>query len=139
MTIIGQKIVLINSKDKTALFLKRSNYKGDEGLWDLPGGRLNEKEDLKEGIIREVEEEIQVKLKSFKPLDAYSNYAGEEDFYFILYVSNNFSYINSKKGIQLSSEHTEYKWCTYKQINQMNIKDSVEKVKPQIINYLKSL
>lgn len=52
MAIIGQKIVLINQKNNTALFLKRSDYKGDGGIWDLPGGRLDEKEDVKEGTIR---------------------------------------------------------------------------------------
>ncbi|MFP4402108.1 MAG: NUDIX hydrolase [Candidatus Nanoarchaeia archaeon] len=56
--------MLINSQDKTALFLKRSNYKGDGGVWDLPGGRLDEKEDVKAGIIREVEEQNVNYLKS---------------------------------------------------------------------------
>ena len=139
MAIVGQKIVLINPQDKTALFLKRSDYKGDGGVWDLPGGRLDAKEDVKEGIKREVKEEIQVELNSFKPLDVYSNYSGDDDFYFILYVSDDFLYINTQEGIKLSSEHTEYKWCTVEQISHMNIKGSVDKVKSQIISYLHSL
>ena len=137
MVIIAQKIVLMNRENNTALFLKRTDYKGDGGVWDLPGGRLDEKEDLKRGIIREVREEVQVQLHSFKPLDLYSNYSGDADFYFILYVGDDFSYLNKEiNDIILSSEHTDFKWFTSEEIKNLDLKGSVEKLKEEIINYL---
>jgi 8-oxo-dGTP pyrophosphatase MutT (NUDIX family) len=38
------------------------------GMWDLPKGKLNKKEDPQEGALREVEEECNIKIKAIRTL-----------------------------------------------------------------------
>lgn len=48
-------------KDESVFFGKR-NYGTYQGYWELPGGKLENKESAKEAIIRELEEEISIQV-----------------------------------------------------------------------------
>lgn len=62
---IGQKVVLM--KGDKVLMCKGRDF---DKLWDLPGGRLHKNEAAKDGLIREVKEEIGVDIEVGKPLYA---------------------------------------------------------------------
>jgi len=51
------------------LLIKRGGYPG-HGLWALPGGFLEQKEWVREGLIRELQEETSIEL-SFEQLQQY--------------------------------------------------------------------
>lgn len=60
---VGQKVVLM--KDGKVLMCKGRDF---DKLWDFPGGRLHKDEPAKEGLIREVKEELGVDIGVGKPL-----------------------------------------------------------------------
>lgn len=72
---IGTSIIFKNSKNEVLLLL-RDNIKEIPypGCWDVPGGNLDEGESPKECIIREMEEEIELKLKNPNPFKVYVKY-----------------------------------------------------------------
>ncbi len=124
-TFFVQKIAIQDNQDKI-LFLKRSDYKSKgANMWDLPGGSVDFAEDSKESIKRECREEVNIKLNSFKPIDVFSRPAEPSGQYiFITYFSNDF-----EGELKLSEEHTEYKWCTKEEFENLDLFGSVLRVK----------
>lgn len=53
-------------------FLATRRLQGDEheGLWEFPGGKLEADESAEQSIVREIEEELKVKIRIIKPLKA---------------------------------------------------------------------
>ena len=95
------KAVII--KDNKALILLRAGSEAYAGRWDLPGGHLEEGEELKEGLLREVYEETGLTLS--EPIES-------------LYTKVNTSFFKaeiSPEDIKLSHEHTEYKFISLEQ------------------------
>ena len=87
-------------KDNKALILLRAGSEKKGGRWDLPGGHLEEGEELKEGLLREVYEETGLTLS--EPIES-------------LYTKGNTSFFKaeiSPEDIKLSHEHTEYKFIS---------------------------
>ena len=87
-------------QDNKALILLRAGSEKNAGRWDLPGGHLEEGEELKEGLLREVYEETGLTLS--EPIES-------------LYTKGNTSFFKaeiSPEDIKLSHEHTEYKFSS---------------------------
>ena len=94
---IAKAVVL---KDDKALVLLRSSSERFANQWDLPGGHLQEGEDIKEGLLREVYEETGLRLQ--EPVD--NLYIKKNTFFFTAQMP--------EQDIQLSDEHTEYKFVS---------------------------
>ena len=64
---LGTSIIFINDKKQILLFL-RDDKQGIPypNTWDIPGGHVEENETPKECIIREMKEEMDLKLKDFQ-------------------------------------------------------------------------
>jgi len=55
--------VLLKDEDDKILILKRStDSKTNPGKWELPGGKVDQKESFDQALIREVYEETQLKI-----------------------------------------------------------------------------
>ena len=54
---VGVKLI-IQHTDGRVLLIKRRGHRSLEGIWDIPGGRIDPKESLLDGLRREVSEEI---------------------------------------------------------------------------------
>lgn len=53
---VAQKAVIVRGDGQ--VLVMRDSRGGNEALWELPGGRLNEDEDCAEGLAREIKEEL---------------------------------------------------------------------------------
>src|SRR3989338_1466651 len=105
---VGVKALIVqNNKD---LLLKRStrqDYHHLDGMWDIPGGRIEIGEEPEEGLSREVKEETgNLELRVIKPLHVVS-------------VVNNtecqivrITYLCELVGgeVKLSDEHVDHNW-----------------------------
>lgn len=125
--IIVHAIIKHNNK---YLVTKRSkNENVYKEYWDIPGGLANQGETPREALVREVKEEVNLKIKPVKIIHEDSNLDKEKNMIFIrlVYLTNVEDDFNNIKLDLL--EHTEYKLIT-------NIKELKEE---KIVPFLKEI
>lgn len=105
---ISQKAIL---KDKKGRILMME--KSGKGHWDLPGGKLDEGEDMLEGITREIQEETSLDKVTIGPIIYAGRRSFEEDGkperVMIFYACESDQKFDK---IKLSDEHTEWRMMT---------------------------
>ena len=111
------KIVLTGIlKDNDLLLVVKRNESDNlfPGSWEFPGGHLEDGETLKEGLKRELKEEIGF-TEEFEPLIThYYDEVKEKngDIVHDLEIDFIINVDRSKIDIKLSDEHCDYKWVT---------------------------
>ena len=101
-------------KDDDLLLAVKRNENDDmfPGAWEFPGGHLEEGETIKEGLFRELKEELGISLDAKPIITNYTDEIKNKNDRLIHNIEIDFI-INVKKediNITLSHEHTEYKW-----------------------------
>ena len=93
--------------DGKLLIIKRSDYTvQNPGKWDIPGGRLDSKEDIKQGLKRETKEETNLDIELIKELNKrrFTRVDNQKiDMTVFLCKALN-------KDVKLSDEHSEFEW-----------------------------
>jgi len=103
-----RKAVLVNDEDKVLILKSSDKNEKHAGEWDLPGGHIHEGEGDIEGLKREVKEETGLDIASPEMvLDD-----GRKKFY---------KTSQYRGTIELSDEHTEYKWVTIEELDSYTI------------------
>ena len=103
-------------KDNDSLLIVKRN-ENDElypGAWEFPGGHLENGETLKNGLKRELEEEIGF-IDEFDPkITHYYDEIKEKNGALVHDLEIDFiiNVDKSKLNVKLSSEHCDYKWVT---------------------------
>jgi len=99
---------IIINQDGKILIIKRATRKEKAypGLWDLPGGGVEEGETLQEAGTREAMEEIGIKIKPSQDYFYVYHYKDKD-----LYVYGIISETNST-NVTLSEAHTDFKWIS---------------------------
>ena len=100
----GVNIIITDEKSKV-LVLKRSlKSKSSPGVWNLPGGKVKEGENLNQAVIREAKEETNLEVKPLgKPFHVY--YYPKAAVYAI-----KAQLIKGK--VVLNKEHSAFKWVS---------------------------
>lgn len=111
------RIVLTGILKDNDLFLAVKRSENDTkfpGAWEFPGGHLEDGEDLKKGLIRELKEEIGFE-NDFEPIIThYTDEVKEKNGELIHDLEIDFI-INVNKDefeVKLSEEHSSYEWVT---------------------------
>lgn len=90
------------------LIVKRSKISQKEyGFWEFPGGRLEFSEDPKEGLIREIKEEVSIDATIVFPVSVWDHVKKNDHIVGITFLAKACS-----DKIVLSDEHSEYKWIS---------------------------
>lgn len=103
---------ILKCKDEFLVVKRSDNDLKYPGAWEFPGGHLEFGETLKEGLKRELNEEVGFIDKFIPIITHYSDSIIEENGEIVHELEIDF-YIEvakEKLNIQLSSEHVEYKW-----------------------------
>ena len=104
-------LILQNNK---LLICQRPNFKDHPLKWEFPGGKIKNDETNEEALIREINEELSIKIINYEELINYNfNYKDLNKKVFIyFYLVNNFS------GKVLNNFHKELKWIEIKDIRE---------------------
>lgn len=105
--IFGQKAFILN-KDRQILILKRDREEVYQNMWDVPGGKKEEEDGLRQALEREIFEETGLELK--KILLTLTSHVFKGKAKDAPTVFRNI-YLSTARGkVKLSHEHSEYKW-----------------------------
>lgn len=104
--IFGQKAFILS--EGKILLIKRKEVEIFEGFWDVPGGKLEKEDSLYEGIAREIKEEVGLKLTKVLLILSTTKFEGDKEDYPT--IIRNIYLCNAVGEINLSKEHSEYKW-----------------------------
>jgi 8-oxo-dGTP diphosphatase len=98
-------------KSERFLVLQRSADKDfAPNIWEPVTGRLEENENPKDGILREIKEETGIKAQVVMPVDTWFFYRGDKEFPMVFIA---FWCKHVEGEVKLSWEHAEYKWITF--------------------------
>lgn len=106
--------ILLFNKLGQCLVVKRASYRNYPGKWDLPGGRVEQGENIKKSALRELRDETGLqlnKLPKATKLTKVTKLDGKSRLR-VLFVASN---VKAKK-ITLDEEHTKYKWTALDKI-----------------------
>lgn len=108
---IAQKLAIVIG-EKFLILKRAADEKVHPNLWDFPGGRIEQGENPKEALRREAKEETGADAKIEKPEFAFAEKIGGHFTYFVVFRGK----IASPNKIELSEEHTEFRWATKEEI-----------------------
>lgn len=115
---IGAKALIFNSQEKILLLQRDHPIK--KIYWDLPGGRVQKEESVKETLIRELKEEIG--LDTHSPLIPFGMYLTDIRIPTEQNVGVIFSIFTCKPSMPfqpiLSKEHFHFEWLTPLQLSE---------------------
>lgn len=139
--LVSLKALLRNREGKYLLLKSALLEANDKVQWGLPGGLLEKGETLAEGLRREVHEETGLSIEIGRPI---ANTFFERKFTFrdgrtmeATVVSLIYECETDGSAVQLSEEHTDYKWMTENEVCQLDFEQNVNLEK--IIDYFKTL
>lgn len=104
---VGAKAIVYNVNLKKFLVMKRSLDDTSAGFWENPGGKKELGETMEEALKREVLEETGIEVEDYVFLYATAINEDRNPFLIMGYFVP-----TTKEDIELSFEHTEYKWAT---------------------------
>lgn len=140
------KVFVINN-EKKILFLRIQEGCGGAGKWDLPGGGIEENENQKDAVIREVDEETSLKLKNIKrlhekngKLDVPESGIHSDWIFYIADADDTDVVMKPSHWSKLEGhpEHNEYKWVdTEWDLDQMDMCDDFKRIAKKLLKKFK--
>ena len=129
--------VLISNREKKLLVIKRSSSdENDPDMWDIPGGGIDKREGVEEGIVREAREESGLEIENIEIIGAYT--IDDDSLQLLARADYKFG------KVKLSAEHSEYKWVNVDEILRITLAglhlkaaQSILKKKKRIVLYPK--
>lgn len=105
---------ILRDKDLFLIVKRSENDDKFPGAWEFPGGHLEDGETIKEGLSRELKEEIGYDEQFFPIITHYTDEVKEKNHELIHDLEIDFIIPVHKENVRvtLSDEHTDYQWVT---------------------------
>ncbi|MDC3080899.1 (deoxy)nucleoside triphosphate pyrophosphohydrolase [Paracoccaceae bacterium] len=111
-------VAAVIKKDNLFLIANRSFKANSSGLWEFPGGKVEEKETFVSALIREIEEELSLKIQVGDKITSIDLKASDKH----LFVHYFYALILS--GQITLNVHSEFKWVERDQLSSFKYIDS---------------
>lgn len=97
-----------------------------DGVWEFPGGRLHAGESPREGLMREIREELGVSVHVGEPVDLIRSYHGQSKTWqvFVAYVCT----ITEGEIVMDTSELEELRWVSREELQTLPMFDDCREV-----------
>jgi mutator protein MutT len=120
-------LLLLIKKNKYLMVKRSFEEENYAGYWGVPGGKIEKGETPKEGLKREINEEIGLSINDL-------TFLGEYEFNSKIFVFFREDPKFDETSISLNEEHTDYKFFSYSEIQ--NNKNIIPSMKNFVIDYL---
>lgn len=99
-------------KAKSILLAKRPDHLHQGGLWEFPGGKLEQGEEPRDALSRELKEELDIELLAASPLMDVSHDYGDKAVFLDIWQVDDF------KGQEQGLEDQELRWVPLAELDQ---------------------
>ncbi len=106
---VSMKALVFNIKGELLTLFRTETAPTRPNTWDLPGGDLDFGEEPDKAILREIKEEIGLKVEDLKIFDAEAHIIKDEN---IHWITLGYRCVALTTDVILSWEHSDYKWVT---------------------------
>lgn len=117
------KVILTDPEGRCLLLKRSESSKNNPGMWDLPGGKMDEGEQFENAILREVAEETGLRIQL---TGLAGSITSESPFFHVVNV------IMTGKpcdiSVCLSLEHEAYNWFLPHEIQALNMVEHLQKL-----------
>ncbi|MFC1698032.1 NUDIX domain-containing protein [Nanoarchaeota archaeon] len=131
-TKIAEYGIILNEKNEF-LMLRFAKDEVPSQKWIFPGGRLDDGEEPKLGLLREITEETNLDIELLNPIDVSMWGIDHDHRYAIFFLCK---LVSNPENIKLSHEHQDYKWYSFDELDNIDyhrkhFKEVLIKVKDQ--------
>ena len=109
--LIGPRATIYNTKTNKVLLLKRND---GNNVWEIPGGKRENNEDIVDALKREVKEETGLTINEYKIVyvsPIFENHPFLKPFLNIGYLC-----LVDNSDVVISDEHIDYKWVSVEEL-----------------------
>ena len=117
----GCAILVRNSEDKILLLKRSPQSHFAPDLWGFPGGKIEAGESALEAVVRETQEETQLRVTNVKSLGVINNVVAA-------YFTDEF-----EGEVEIDFEHTDWKWVSRAHLANYELAPSVEEIYEKVI------
>ena len=103
-------VAAVIKKNESFLIANRSFEANSSGLWEFPGGKVEEKETFVSALIREIEEELSLKIQVGDKINSIDLKASDK------HISVHYFYALILSGEITLNVHSEFKWVERNQL-----------------------
>ncbi len=115
--------IIKNDSGEILIVKRHPKSKTDPGMWELPGGKVEEGEFFADALVREIKEETNLDVSVGDFCEAVQNdYPHKRTVQLMMYLTD----VEGK--VKISDEHTEFMWATLDKIKTLEISTSLKKV-----------
>lgn len=104
-------VAAVIKKNDFFLVANRSFEANSSGLWEFPGGKVEEKETFVSALIREIEEELSLKIQVGDKITSIDLKASDK------HISVHYFYALILSGQIILDVHSEFKWVERNQLD----------------------
>ena len=115
---------IIRNSDGEILIVKRHpKSRTDPEMWELPGGKVESGEHFADALVREIKEETNLNVKVGDFCEAIQNdYPHKRTVQLMMYLDD------VEGSVEISDEHTQFKWASMNEIKSLKLSTSFKKV-----------
>ena len=116
--LIGPRATIYNTKTNKVLLLQRND---GNNVWEIPGGKRENNEDIVDALKREVQEETGLIINEYKIVyvsPIFENHPVLKPFLNIGYLC-----LVDESNVTISNEHLDYKWVSVEELSSYLDKD----------------